>query len=376
MHRMSACILVVMAGMSFGNAASAQRTGASLDAGALNLRFADSLNANAIALTPAVWMESSRATLSGTGTISQFIEGGWAAQANADGSVFTRRRSLFLGELEGAAGGSTHNDGAHTTQLMANGRAHIANDFRGAWIGAGAGRGYDGSSWRNVVQGEAAAWARFNSATAFASVTPVAVADSIRYTDAQLSASLNLPIFELGATGGHRSGGGSKSWGNASVTAWIAARIAIVASAGNYPSDFTQGFPGGRFASLSVRIGMRRFPPATSSIPELEDLRSSTSSGSLKFESSELPGGEREVRLYAPDAVSAELMADFTAWKVVKLENAGGGWWSSRFAVKAGIHELNVRVNNGPWITPPGLPSKTDEFGGSVGILIISAPSM
>ena len=58
MHRMSACILVVMAGVSFGNAASAQRTGASLDAGALNMRYSDYINANSIALTPAVWIES------------------------------------------------------------------------------------------------------------------------------------------------------------------------------------------------------------------------------------------------------------------------------------------------------------------------------
>jgi len=220
-------------------------------------------------------------------------------------------------------------------------------------------------------QGEAAAWARFNSATAFASVTPVAVADSIRYTEAQLSASLNLPIFELGATGGHRTGGGSKSWGNASMTAWVAPRIAIVASAGTYPIDFSQGFPGGRFASLSLRIGMRRFPPATSSIRELEDLRTTKSASSLKFESSELASGEREIRLHAPKASSVELMADFTDWKTVKFENTGGGWWSSRFAVTAGIHELNVRIDGGEWITPPGLPSKTDEFGGSVGILII-----
>ena len=376
MHRLSACILVVMAGMSFGSAAAAQRIGASLDAGALSMRYADSVNANAIAFTPAVWMESSRTSFSATGTISQFIDGGWAAQADAGGSIFTPRRSLFLGEIEGTAGGSTHNGGGKTGQLLASARAHITNDYRGAWIGSGAGRAFDGSSWRNVLQGEAAAWARFNSATVFASVTPVAVADSIRYTDAQLSGSLNLPIFELGATGGHRSGGGSKSWGNASVTAWVASRIAIVASAGTYPVDITQGFPGGRFASLSLRIGMRRFPPATSSIRELEDLRASTPASSLKFESSELVSGEREVRLYAPDAAIVELMADVTDWKVVKLENAGGGWWSSRFPLAAGIHELNVRIDSGPWITPPGLPSKTDEFGGSVGVLIIRGPSM
>lgn len=370
MRRMSVCILAVMAGMSFGNAASAQRAGASIDAGALNMRYADSVKANAIALTPAVWVESASSSLSATGTVSQFIDGGWSAQATGDGSLFTRRYSLLLGEIEGTAGGSTHNDGSQTGQLLASARAHLTNDYRGVWIGAGAGSGYDGSLWRSVVQGEAAAWARFSAATAFASVTPVAIGDSIRYTDTQLSGSVNLPVVELSATGGVRSGDGSKSWGNASITAWIASRIAIVASAGTYPIDLTQGFPGGRFASLSLRIGVRRFPPTTSSIREIEDLNT-TSHSRLRFESKSLGNRMREIRLRAPDAHSVELIADFTGWKTVKLADAGGGWWSATFPITAGIHELNVRIDAGRWIAPPGLSSKADEFGGSVGVLIV-----
>jgi hypothetical protein len=370
MHRMSACILAVTAGMSFGNAASAQRAGASIDAGALNMRYADSVKANAIAITPAVWLEAASASLSATGTASQFIDGGWSAQATGDGSLFTRWYSLLLGEVEGTAGGSTHNDGTRTGQLLASARAHLASDSRGVWIGAGAGSAYDGSLWRSVIQGEAAAWARFNAATAFASVTPVSIGNSTRYTDAQLSGSLNLPVVELTATGGVRSGGGSKSWGSASITAWLVSRIAIVASAGTYPIDLTEGFPGGRFASLSLRIGTRRFPPATSSIREIEDLNTAPHGG-VRFESKTLGNRMREIRLRAPDAHGVELMADFTGWKSVKLADAGGGWWSAIFPIAAGIHELNVRIDAGRWIVPPGLPSKTDEFGGSVGILIV-----
>ena len=238
------------------------------------------------------------------------------------------------------------------------------------WIGAGAGSGYDGFNWRSVVQGEAAAWARFNAATAFVSVTPAAIGDSIRFTDAQLSASLNLPVFELAATGGARSGDGSRSWGNASVTAWIASRIAIVASAGTYPVDLTQGFPGGRFASLGLRIGARRFPPATSSVREIEDL-SIVSRGPRRFESKNIGNGIREIRFRTPNAASVELMADFTAWRAVSLVNAGDGWWSATFPIPGGIHELNVRIDGGQWITPPGLQTRADEFGGSVGILIV-----
>jgi hypothetical protein len=370
MLRMSACILTILAGMSFGNAALAQRTGASIDAGALNMRYADSIKANALALTPAVWIEYPLATFSAVGTVSQFDEGGWSAQGTADGSRFTRRYSLFAGELEGTAGGSTHRDGARTGQLLASARAHLMNDYRGAWIGGGAGSAYDGASWRSVIQGEAAAWARFDAATVFASITPVSVADSIRYTDAELSASINLPVVELVATGGARSGATSKSWGSASVTAWVSRRIAIVGSAGTYPIDLTQGFPGGRFLSLSLRVGTRRFPPATSSVREIEDITVKSRSP-LRLETRSLGRGLHEIRFHASRAEAVDVMGDFTNWKPVRLENAGGGWWSASFPIAAGIHELNVRIGGGPWIAPPGVPAKSDEFGGSVGILII-----
>jgi len=35
------------------------------------------------------------------------------------------------------------------------------------------------------------------------------------------------------------------------------------------------------------------------------------------------------------------------------------------------VYRVNLRVDGGPWIVPPGLPSVVDEFGGAVGILTI-----
>ena len=380
-RRISACVLAATAWVSFGNAAFAQRTGASLDAGALNMRYADSVDANAIALTPSLWAESNLTSLSVTGTLSSFTAGGWSAQGSADGSFFTKQVGLLLGEFEGTAGGSTHNDGSRTGQLLGVLRAHLSGVNQGIWIGAGAGGAWDGSIWRSVRQGEVAAWGHIGSATAFASATPVIVDDSIKYTDAQLSASFNLPVVELSASGGFRNGsnlptlgGNAKSWGNVSITGWLASRLAIVASAGTYPVDFTQGFPGGRFASLSVRLGSRRFPPATPSVHEIDDLSSISSPasrGGISFQSRNVGGTIRELRLRAPVAQKVEVMGDFTGWKPVQLQNAGGGWWSASFPIPRGMHELNLRVDGGAWIAPPGIPSKKDEFGGSVGMLII-----
>src|SRR5512141_113897 len=53
-RRLRALVLLVV-GTPLAVTASAQRTGASIDAGALSMQYADSIDANALALTPSIW---------------------------------------------------------------------------------------------------------------------------------------------------------------------------------------------------------------------------------------------------------------------------------------------------------------------------------
>jgi hypothetical protein len=39
--------------------------------------------------------------------------------------------------------------------------------------------------------------------------------------------------------------------------------------------------------------------------------------------------------------------------------------------VSAGLHRFNVRADGGSWTVPLGYAVQSDDFGGSVGILII-----
>jgi hypothetical protein len=39
---------------------------------------------------------------------------------------------------------------------------------------------------------------------------------------------------------------------------------------------------------------------------------------------------------------------------------------------RAGTYRLNVRVDGGEWVAPPGLLDVEDEFGGRVGLLVLS----
>ena len=351
--------------------AVAQGPRASIDAGALKMQYADSIDSNAIAVSPAFWADSRFASLSTTATVSQFSGGGWSLQGAGDASLFTRRFGIAMGELQGTAGGSSRNDGSRTAQLIAIARGHISSDNRGAWIGAGLGSTWDGVEWRNVRQGEAAAWARAGNATALLSITPTSVDDTIKYFDTELSAGVNLRKVDLTVSGGIRGGsnlptlgGTATSWGSVSATGWIWPRIAVVASAGTYPVDLTQGFPGGRFASLSIRVGSRRFSPSTE--PAL-DVRATK-----MFEVKPVNRTLQTIRIRSQSATTVEVMGDFTGWEPVRLDSEGSGWWSVTLAATPGLHEMNMRIDGGRWVIPAGMARKRDEFGGTVGVFLIS----
>ena len=47
------------------------------------------------------------------------------------------------------------------------------------------------------------------------------------------------------------------------------------------------------------------------------------------------------------------------------------GWWMIALVGEPGIHEVTVRRDGGPWIVPPGLVERRDEFGGVSGIVTL-----
>lgn len=42
-----------------------------------------------------------------------------------------------------------------------------------------------------------------------------------------------------------------------------------------------------------------------------------------------------------------------------------------RMRISAGVHEVNLRVDGGPWIVPAGLVRMDDGLGGSVGVFVV-----
>jgi hypothetical protein len=89
------------------------------------------------------------------------------------------------------------------------------------------------------------------------------------------------------------------------------------------------------------------------------------------FEVRSAGGGQRSIRVRAPDARRVELMGDFTQWQVVSLVRLPDGTWSVTLPLAPGTYRMNIRVDGGAWGVPPGVPALSDDFGGVVGVLNI-----
>ena len=81
--------------------------------------------------------------------------------------------------------------------------------------------------------------------------------------------------------------------------------------------------------------------------------------------------GSRVLVFRSVSALRAEVRGDFSDWQPRALEPTPDGGWQIPWTAGAGTFRINIRLDDGPWIAPPGLPSFADEFGG---IDIVAAP--
>jgi 1,4-alpha-glucan branching enzyme len=144
--------------------------------------------------------------------------------------------------------------------------------------------------------------------------------------------------------------------------------MAIVGSAGTYPVDYTQGFPGGRFVSFAFRFSVQ---PHMAGRNELSVRVPRTDTTIVRFLVTTVRERQRLIRVFAPTAHRVELNGDFTAWQSVPLVRNPDGWWSVVLSIPAGSYQVNLRVDQKRWVVPPGLPRVTDEFGGAAGIIVV-----
>jgi Carbohydrate-binding module 48 (Isoamylase N-terminal domain) len=188
-----------------------------------------------------------------------------------------------------------------------------------------------------------------------------------RLSDLTSDASWKYRGFEVGGFVGRRVGGHDardRQWGGGWASLAINDRIAIVARQETAPSDPTRHLSAQRLSTIGFRIR----PSLTRA--RFED---GTDAGQFRreFGIAHVSGSNHGIRVYLPDAKQVELAGSFNDWTPSTMRRAGGGWWELTVPLASGMHSLNVRADGGKWIVPPGLDVVSDEFNGTVGVLLI-----
>ncbi|WP_148306473.1 glycogen-binding domain-containing protein [Gemmatirosa kalamazoonensis] len=359
----------------------AQVTG-SLDVGAASVAYDEFLRSSVATLSPAFRVEAGRASFVARGAYSQFLEtGNYSFEGTLAASVMSPAVWKARGELFATASNTRYSrlgDSA-ATNLLAVGRVHIAEADRGLWLGTGFGVVTQGFNLPDdLVQADVGGWWRSGEATLTAQALPTRVG-SLKYADFIVGARWSPPRAEVTATAGYRQGAvstGVSRWAEIGGTYWLMSHLALIGGAGVFPTELWRGLPGGRYASAAVRIATHA--PRASDPARVAELTQPYELGRLRPSASAAqftvltePNGTRTLRLRAPGATAVELIGDFTDWLPTPLVSSGNGTFTLNVFLSPGIHRVNVRLDGGPWVAPPGISKVRDAYGGEVGLLVV-----
>lgn len=175
--------------------------------------------------------------------------------------------------------------------------------------------------------------------------------------DMALVVALRTASLELSGTLGRRSGDDipSQAWWSATALVPLTEVASIEVGSSRNPANVVLGLPGARETTLGLRVAWpdrartpRTAPRALIERQDAEHVR---------------------VILTLPGAARVRLMGDFTGWRPVELEPIGGSRYAASFFARGGTYRINIALDDGPWIAPPGMPRVDDGFGGLVGLL-------
>lgn len=376
----AAVLVVLLAGFGFPVSSLAQResrvssNGGLFDAGFASLTVDGYARSSLTDVASSLWGATGRLSGIGTASIARFESGHATGYGEVHGSVALSPDTGNLAAFKLDGGGGSYRGRASSGYVETS--IVLGRSARGgataAWLHAGVGA-VSGSASHHTAHTAAGASVRSGSAIFDVALNVVGVA-STRYADAVMNAQWALfrngPLegarFVAGIGAGMRSGGdvgGRRAWLNGSATLRVGGPVSLVAYAGAQPSDAIRGTPGVAFTSMSMRIALGALAvsrsPLEAKIPQATSV------------STEGSDGRRVVTVLLPQAQSVELMGDFTDWRPVVMTRSTSGIWQARVTLSQGSHRMNVRSDSEPWATPPGLPVAPDDFGGSVGILLV-----
>jgi hypothetical protein len=377
---------------------------------------------SALRLAPTVQFEFPYATLKAKGAAFLSEQQLQIADGIVSGTFTSPTVYGVHAEMIGNASRAIDERSLSTDQVDVQTRVHLSfHERAGVWVGGGVARPWRVAVFSAADISDAGGWAKLGSPTAkfgtatftttftnfaFTKVASIhdtvsaelscasaasAAADRIplfpvrnesaaggacerqsRFGDLEGSFHWEVGWFELTAQMGRRFGDSydvtadSRQWSSAMATVWLTDRIAIVGGGGRQPALPLRGLPARTFAMGGLELAY--WPMSKNSVPVSLPHSPLVKSFEMK------PGvsGMHKIIIHVSGVETVDVMGDFSDWSPLVVSRRGRDLWELSIPLSPGMHQINVRVDNGPWMAPPGMPTMRDNFGGEVGLIGIS----
>jgi hypothetical protein len=173
----------------------------------------------------------------------------------------------------------------------------------------------------------------------------------------------------LGSVAGLSLGDGvhARRWAQATLDLQLTRRVVFMASLGERPAP-ALAFSSG--AQPRTMLGIQFAPWSGKGWAMNSALRPIAT----KWEAHSVGHNYLLVRVHGRNVSRVDLSGDFTDWTPVALLPVHANWWAVVVRVPPGVHRVQLRVDGGPWIAPPGLPRADNGPGGPSGALVVAPP--
>jgi hypothetical protein len=411
----AAAIAVSLALLTTGEHAVAQSASeleTRLEVGATSSSQPGRIPLSAFALTPGIRYADKRFTFSARG--SAWVSGERVELGNSSAALEAYTPLLYGVRAEVLANASRlfFDPTLQNDQLDAEGRLHLMRQRGGVWLGSGVARPLRVTAVQNVNVSSGGIWTKLGSTTLRGSLTsffftklwspdtsersfpctstqmeaapPITPAGGglaamqattggcrhqSRVTDLEGSVRWEHRLLELSVRGGQRFGNSfdvtpeSRQWASGQAAFWISGQVAAVAGGGREPAQPTRGLPARSFGSLGLMLA---YWPIPRGIVPVESPASLVQAFELR------PAGTAVQRVSARigGVETVEIMGDFSDWAPLQLIRRGRDQWELLVPMTPGVHQINLRIDGGQWVAPPGIPSMTAGFSGEVGVRV------
>ena len=205
----------------------------------------------------------------------------------------------------------------------------------------------------------------FHSDTSVAGVDPARPGEDIRFlTGAETSVTWALDRLVLQSRVGIAVGMNNRParWGELHTSYWARPGLGFFARL-RATTEAPAAIEAVREtqAALGVQLAMGGFPGIRRARP-VEQKHG--------FRMESLGGSRYRLTLTVP-AQSIELCGDPTDWQPLAASRIAADRWEAVLTMIPGVHRLAVRIDDGAWQAPAGMPTAPDGFGGEIGLVVV-----